>query len=109
MADEILWQCNESELVGMARKQGLPLLRRGLPQADLISIVSGMREPREDELAGTIHSRVSLQLFINQNWGRVSSQLPGCNGQCTTYPCSEGRHVACFYPNEKVVLSTVKR
>lgn len=103
MADEILWSCNETELLWMARRQGLPPVRRGLPKADLIAIVSGEREAREDEVAGTKHSRLSLQVFINKNWGRVSSQLPGCNGQCTTYPCSEGRHMACFYPNEAAV------
>lgn len=103
MADEILWQCSETELMGLARRQGLPLLRRSLPVADLVAIVSGERLPREDEISGTIHTRKALQIFINKNWGRVSSQLPGCNGQCTTYPCSEARHMACFAPNESVV------
>lgn len=104
MNDEELWTCSESELLGLARRQGLPLLRRGLPKDLLISIIKGDVEPPNDALSGTIESRRRLQIYITRNWGKLVGQLPGCDGKCTTYPCSEERHAYCYGPNEEVVI-----
>jgi hypothetical protein len=99
MDDTLLAQCNETELLWLARHQGLGHLRRGLPKEVLIAIVSGSLDPQPEHFAGTAYSREKLEAFIKKHWDVVMSQLPGCNGQCITYACSEGRHLMCFEPN----------
>ena len=99
MNDNDLFLCNQTELVQIARRQGLPPLRRDLPKEELASIVAGYKNPDTSHLAGTVHTRQKLEEFLKAHWGVVRSQLPGCNGKCTSYPCSEGRHAMCFSPN----------
>jgi hypothetical protein len=94
--DDRLKQCNESELIEMARKQGIGRLRRGLPHEVLEQLVRGEYLPRTEHLAGTSQTRHRLQKIIWDNYSQTRSQLPGCTGKCTEYPCSEGRHAGCF-------------
>lgn len=101
--DGLLNSCNETELLDMARRQGLGVLRRGIPFPELVAIIKGEVLPRPEYVSGTMHTRRILQEYVSKNIERIRSQLPGCNGQCTTYPCSEGRHALCFAPNETVV------
>src|SRR4051812_40897577 len=101
--DKTLEECNETELLWLARQQGLGHLRRGLDRQVLLAIVSGDTEPLPEHFAGTAYTRLKLQIFIEKNWGVVASQLPGCDGKCTTFPCSEGRHLMCFEPNRNVI------
>ena len=103
MDDDQLENCNETELLWMARAQGLGHLKRGLPKTVLISIVTGRVDPTPDHYAGSSYSRIKLESFITKYWNIVQSQLPGCNGKCTTYPCSEGRHLTCFESNRDQV------
>lgn len=105
LEDEILMQCNETELMQMARAQGLPPLKRGLPKQELVAIVSGERDPLPIQIANTSYTRDKLQALIQHpnNWGRLMSQLPGCNGKCKTFSCTEGKHALCFYPNQQQV------
>lgn len=98
--DETLFNLNESELLWMARLQGLPLLRRGLPQEELIAIVAGAVPVEEKHLAGTNYTRGKLEKFIQENIDRLRGQLPGCNGHCQTFLCTEGKHMSCFLPTE---------
>lgn len=100
MNDAVLDHCNETELLGLARGQGLGILRRGLDRRILISLVRGEMNPSPEHLSEIQKTRHSLELFIQQNWGKVSSQLPGCTGTCTTYPCSESRHAKCYKPGK---------
>jgi len=101
--DQSLVLLNETELLQMARRQGLGVLRRGIPRNELLSIITGYYQVRPEHLAGTAYTRKKLQENIAINIERVRSQLPGCDGRCTTYPCSEGRHALCFMPNEALV------
>lgn len=101
MNDAILEHCNETELLGLARSQGLGNLKRGLDRRTLIAIVRGEISPAPEHLSELQKTRHSLQVFIQSNWGRVASQLPGCNGQCTTFHCSEGRHAKCYNPGDR--------
>lgn len=98
---ELLEQCNETELIELARQQGLGRLRRGLPHRELVDIVNGAIAVRPEHLAATNATRRALQEFIHRpvNWSRVMSQLPGCDGCCSTFSCSEGKHILCFSPD----------
>ena len=103
MDDTRLKQCNESELLEMARRQGLGRLRRGLPHEVLEQIVSGSIVPQVSHLSGTTETRARLQKIIWDNIERTRSQLPGCTGKCTEYHCTEARHAGCFGVNEDTV------
>jgi hypothetical protein len=103
MTDEVLLTCNNTELLCLARVQGLPPLRKNLPTETLARIVAGDLPVKPEHVAGTDYTRASLEKYIQNNFSVIRSQLPGCNGQCTTYPCSEGRHALCFAPNRDVV------
>ncbi len=96
--DAVLWKCNETELLKLARRQGLGFLRFGIKREELISIVGGYSEPRPDHYAGTAETRKELEKHIAKNIEKLRSQLPGCDGRCTTFACSEGRHALCFIP-----------
>jgi hypothetical protein len=97
--DVSLEQCNETELIAMARAQGLGRLRRGLPPDLLVDIVAGEEVVTRSELSGTSLTRAELQKFIADHIEQARSQLPGCDGRCLTYPCSEGRHALCYSGN----------
>ena len=103
MDDSILYHCNEAELLSMARRQGLGHLRRGLGIELLVKLVTGEIEVTQEHRSGTMETRARLQKFIQDNIERTRSQLPGCNGMCTTYPCSDGRHALCFGVNKDTV------
>jgi hypothetical protein len=101
--DSVLLTCNETELLWMARTQGIGHLKRGLPKDLLASIVSGREIPKPEHFAGTNYTRKKLEDYITANYGQVRSQLPGCDGKCSVFPCTEGRHGACFIPNREAV------
>lgn len=113
---EPLRNCNETELLESARKQGLGRLRRGIAQEELIAIVIGDIPVRPAHLSGTTMSRGMLAEFIHnpvefppnpryaKNWEQIRSQLPGCNGLCHKFACTEGRHADCYSNNEQNVI-----
>lgn len=102
--DEILFQCNESELLWMARIQGHPPLRRGLPREELIALVAGDSPVEQRHVAGTYYTRARLQEHIQKNIDRVRGYLPGCNGMCSSFMCTEEKHMSCFIPSEPHIL-----
>jgi hypothetical protein len=108
--DDILQYCNATELLELARQQGLGRLKRDLPLSELVAIVSGDRAAKAGDMSGTTYTRSRLEQVIGgpdpsinraagANWWSVRSQLPGCNGLCTKYKCTEGRHALCCLPN----------
>jgi len=99
MDDSILQSCNETELLAIARRQGLGILRRGLPRELILGVVSGVLAMKHEYLAGTQETRALLESYIFRNYSITRSQLPGCTGKCSTYNCSDGRHAVCFSPN----------
>ena len=99
MDDSVLKNCNETELVSLARRQGLGILRRGLPHETLVGLVSGELAMKPEFLSGTTETRAMLETYIFKNYNITRSQLPGCTGKCSTYNCSDGRHAICFSPN----------
>ena len=101
--DEILFECNESELLWMARLQGLPILRRGIPKEELVEIIAG-KEPKPEHLAWTNETRARLEKFIQDHYAQVMNNLPGCNGQCKSFLCTEEKHLSCFVPNQAKLI-----
>jgi hypothetical protein len=101
--DVKLMACNDTELRAMARAQGLGHLRRGLDKDILIGLVTGSIPLSADYVSGVAETRIALQAFILEHWERARSQLPGCDGKCTTYPCTEGKHALCISGNEDLV------
>jgi hypothetical protein len=99
----VLEDCNETELLALAKRQGLGQLRIGLPKEELLAIVSGDINPEPQHYPDSVRTRLKLQTFIQDRISVVRSQLPGCDGLCTTYPCSEVRHAACLAPNRKAL------
>jgi hypothetical protein len=102
--DELLYDCNDSELHWMARKQGLPILRFSIPHEEMVAIVCGAMPIQEHHLAHSNHSRWLLESFIQKNIDRVRGQLPGCNGMCQSFLCSEGKHMSCYIPSEPLLI-----
>ena len=101
--DGVLSLCNETELLALARSQGLGRLKMGIPHEELVQLVRGAIPLQPHHVSETMNTRALLESFIEKNWGRIRSQLPGCNGKCTTYPCTEGKAALCFYPNKALL------
>jgi hypothetical protein len=101
--DELLLECNESELLWLARVQGLQILKRGLPHHELVAIVVGDLKVTEQHLAGTNYTRGRLEDWISANFDRVRGHLPGCNGKCRSFMCTEAKHLGCFIPTEPLL------
>jgi hypothetical protein len=99
MDDSILKNCNETELLSLARRQGLGILKRGIPPEELVGLVSGVLAMRPEYLSGTKETRAMLETYIFKNYSVTRSQLPGCTGKCSTFNCTDGRHAICFTPN----------
>lgn len=115
MSDDKLLECNETELIWLGKKQGLGRLRRGMPKEELVGLIVGEIPVENKHLSDSNYTRLQLATFIHNpsefppdekhkgNWERVRSQLPGCNGICTKYDCTDGRHIKCLLPNEDMV------
>lgn len=101
--DGVLSLCNETELLALARVQGLGRIKMGLPREELVQLVRGAIPLQTHHMSETMATRGVLEVFIEQNWGRIRSQLPGCNGKCRTFECTEGKHALCFYPNKALL------
>lgn len=103
--DDVLSKCNETELLALGRRQGLPRLKRGIPHQELVDIIRGAIDVRPEHISETVETRRLLENFINHPsvYGRLRSQLPGCDGKCTTFPCTDGKHALCFFPNKDLL------
>lgn len=110
--EALLNHCNETELHWLAKRQGLGRLRRGLPLTELIAIVKGEIPVQSHHRSASNEGRYGLALYIHNpeefpphpsyvgHWERAMSQLPGCNGLCHKYECTELRFYDCLAPNE---------
>lgn len=101
--DTPLYRCNETELITIVQQEFGIRLRRGLPMEVYVSIAGGYCDASDAQLSATDQTRRALQATIKKNIEIMRSQLPGCNGKCVTYPCSDGRHSVCYSPNEETI------
>lgn len=102
--DYLLDLCNETELLQIAFRQGLGVIRRGLDRQTLIAIVKGEILPQKEFTSETAWTREKLEEYIAINMSRFMSQLPGCDGKCRTFSCTELRHSQCFGSGSTTVL-----
>lgn len=105
MNRETLSTLSETELLQLIRNAGIGILKRGIDHTVLESILLKEVEVLPGQLSPTNFTRDKLQKFITARWAILSNQLPGCDGKCTTYPCSEAQHISCFNPNRELVLA----
>lgn len=77
---------NRTELVGFGVAAGLGHLSRTQPRTDLTAVLDG-------DASGTAcpltRKRVMMERHIGSNWSRLRTQLPGCNGKCTSFGCPD--------------------
>ena len=92
---------NTSELLQLLKEpeRGGHRLRRSVPHDRLIHLLHTGEQPTSEELASTTTTRNKLEVWIQERWVNIGSQLP-CTGEtrgkCTLHPCSDGRHVDCY-------------
>ena len=104
-----LEQLNLSELLQILNNagHGRLRLRRSVSKDRLIYLIRTGETPKDEEISMTSKTRSKLQGWIEGNWDGIGSQLP-CTGprrgQCTVYPCTEGRHLDCYLSAKKHML-----
>ena len=80
-------------------------LKAGLSQERLIYLIRTGENPLPAETAQTTDTRAQLEYWIRKvAWDGINSQLPCLGedrGKCSIYPCSEGRHLACYLGAKK--------
>jgi hypothetical protein len=82
----MLSQMNRSELVQVARAAGMGNISRDNSRSDLVRVICEEDGLPEDALQ---ERRRAIQAHIAKHKNRLLSQLPGCDGRCTTYGCPD--------------------
>jgi hypothetical protein len=94
---------NKTELTYLIRNILGVVVRRSVSKDRLVEMIKTGEYPKPEEISPTTESRKKLQVFLENNWSSLNSQLP-CKGEnrgkCTIYPCPEGRHLDCYLSAE---------
>jgi len=93
---ELLQELNRSELIQMARTAGLGNTGRDCPEVELIDAILRGNSPKDAPSCPLEGKRKKIERHIEKNKRRILSQLPGCNGCCTTYGCPDLVVVRCW-------------
>jgi len=102
--DGILKALNVSELVELARSQGLGILDPSIDRVRLERIVSGIEDPTRNDLCPTVPYREALHAFIRRHWATLKTQLPHCQGECLTFGCPMGMALDHWLENREHVV-----
>jgi|SaaInlStandDraft_5_1057022.scaffolds.fasta_scaffold00033_22 hypothetical protein len=89
MGDEI----NKSELIDIAREEGLGNLSRGSSSAAVLDALEGGEVPENCRLD---EHRETMERHIKRNWRRIRTQLPTCDGTCVTFGCPDTIVLGCW-------------
>lgn len=73
---------NTTELVQMARDLGLGNLPR-----DRELLYAALEDDELTQRCPLEEKRSAMQKHIARNYARMRTQLPGCDGKCTTFGC----------------------
>ena len=93
---ELLSGLNKSELIQMARAAGLGNLGRDLSEDEIIDAILNADGPEDVQTCPLEGKRAKVERHINKNRRRLLSQLPGCDGTCTTFGCPDLVVVRCW-------------
>lgn len=89
MSDEI----NRTEMQSILRKVEEVNCFREAPRSALADAIDGWEEAPLCPLEG---HRQEMEGHIQKNYRRLRTQLPGCNGRCTSYGCPNLIVVRCW-------------
>jgi hypothetical protein len=98
--DSELWEIARTTLSGAWCR---PIrLKRSVARERVIYLIESGQKPESTEEyidPKGMDSRSKLEVWVKKNWSGINSQLPctgPLRGQCTQYPCPEGRHMRCY-------------
>lgn len=97
----LLGRMNRSELVRLARDVGLGNVSRETSIPDLVEMILSEEGAEEDALGG---KRQIMEEHIKKYYSKYISQLPGCDGCCTTYGCPDLIVMRCWVGFKDVII-----
>lgn len=83
---------NLTELVELCRSAEVGNVGRATPRAEIYRMLDGAAEascPLE-------RKRELMEKHIKRNFNSLRTQLPGCNGKCTSFGCPDAIVQRCF-------------
>ena len=87
---------NRTEIAELARKYGLGNIDRLSNRESLLSFIDGdIDDPDSPECPMSEH-RETMENHITRNFRRLRTQLPNCNGKCTSFGCPELIVIRCW-------------
>lgn len=92
---------NKSELVELAREEGLGNLSRGNSRSTLLDVLIGGEIPDPCPLE---ERRETMAKHIERNWRRIRTQLPQCDGTCVTFGCPDAIVLGCWLKFSNEIL-----
>lgn len=92
---------NKSELIQISREEGLGNLSRGNSSAALMDALMGEDAPQSCPLE---EQRETMERHIKRNWRRIRTQLPACDGTCTTFGCPDTIVLGCWLKFRNEIL-----
>jgi hypothetical protein len=92
---------NKSELIQVAREEGLGNLSRANSREALLDALEGGDIPQECRLE---EQRDTMERHIKRNWRRIRTQLPTCDGTCTTFGCPDAIVLGCWLKFRNEIL-----
>lgn len=100
-----LSSCNRTELNALYKLQTGKQPNNRVELSRLRLAAGGEVELATNELELAIpETRALLEGFIEENIEKLASQLPGCTGKCTVFPCSDLKHINCRKPLERLLI-----
>lgn len=85
---------NKSELRLIIKEYEEIDIRRSATSEQLISILDDGYSP--EYMCPLVPVKEQMEEYIQRNIRKMRTQLPDCNGKCTTYGCSDGVITNCY-------------
>lgn len=92
---------NLTEMQQMCRESGIGNVGRNLSRGEFFEVLDGIDVPEECPLE---EIRAEMQSHIKKNFRNLRTQLPGCNGKCTSYGCPDAIVQRCWKGFKKDML-----
>lgn len=93
---------NKSELIALARMEGLPNLSRAATIDEIVDVL--MDDESSHGLCPLEKHRETMEEHIHKNFRRLRTQLPGCNGKCVSFGCPDLVVVRCWEAMKSDIL-----